>query len=233
MVERGYGLLCRGSSRLVGAYRLSLVDGDGVGVYIREGDRGSVEKLVTSHCLVVQPLPPVYYPERLAGHVMLRLRRPLVLEAGEERDGYLVLEVDVGVFTPSGRLVDVFPASGRARYALYGPPEGGLIARYVATEFTCTRPRVELHAVVPVRVANRCGHAVEVSRVVAPAGMARLFYRGVEVVSCRLGVVVAGERYAFVTVQRCDQPPGFMEAMAPGLQGQGAERSRFVMAYGY
>ncbi len=230
-----YGRVCSGSDPVrVGVYTIHLSPRNGVSVYRRCGPEGCVERLISSPCIDVEPLPPVFYPEKLSSHVMVKLRRPLIVDSSSKCSGYIVLEVDAGVFTPSGSLFDVFPPSGRARYALYGGPDSGVIARYLVSDVYPYDPRPLFYAVALLEVSNRFRSAVEVSRIVVPAFMVRMAYSGARVIAWRIRLDIVSDQMGVVTVSKPRIPPGFREPRLPLPEAVASpEKARYPMIHGF
>lgn len=204
--------------------------------------RGSVSAIVPCDGVYVYPVAPVFYPEYLTSYIMLRLQEPIVVEHGGEEEFWTRLEFDVAVVVGSGdagyEVVDVFPSSGIGKYALYGSPSRGIIARFVPVEVLYEPLEEPCKALVRVTIHNRSIRSVRVYRIVFPAQSLNLYYDDAgRVVGSGLYVAVTSPFTAVVSLREPSLPGGFQKT--PRLLGQKGGVSvqtrwsqSFVMSYG-
>jgi len=214
-VEACYGEQGPGVRRVCGeALRVEEMEG-GLCLY----RRGGVEVLLPSCRLSVYPVQPILYPERLTGYVMLVLERPLALPAGGEASVCLLGGHDAAVYAgPEGGIIDAFPV-GAAKYALYGPPSRGVLARWVPARIAdCGSPQA-CSMLVEVRAVNEAADAVLLRRIVYPAASIPLAYRGCQVLGPRLTVVAYSPVSARVYAEPPAERPGW--SPAPPLVARG------------
>jgi hypothetical protein len=160
--------------------------GEGLLRYARESPGGEAVEKMLPHGTVLglYPLKPIYYPEPLfTRHIYFRFKRSLIVPAGARINVSLKMPVDLGVLVASRRrgeweLLDAFPSS-RVKYALYGSPEAGIIARHVEAPVepgVLGTPEGSMEAVIPLSIENTHKEMVEVSRLVASARLFDLYY---------------------------------------------------------
>ncbi|ABM80835.1 DUF432 domain-containing protein [Hyperthermus butylicus] len=141
---------------------------------------GAVQKLVPCEGLHVYPQPPVYYPEHVTSYVMVRFEEPIVVDKGASTNFWVHIDFDVVVVAGSeedpARVVDAFPSTGRGKYALYGPPNRGLLARYVRAQPLMEPVTEQCRGLARVVIVNQGLQAVEVTRVVFPALHAPVYF---------------------------------------------------------
>ncbi|BES82153.1 hypothetical protein PABY_17200 [Pyrodictium abyssi] len=190
----------------------------------------------------VYPVAPVFYPEYLTSYIMMRLREPVVIRDGGEEEFWARLEFDVAVVVGSRdtgyEVVDVFPSSGVGKYALYGSPSRGIIARFVPVEVLYEPLEEPCKALVRVTVHNRSIRSIRLSRIVFPAQPFNLYYDDDgRVVGSSLYVAVTSPFTAVVSLREPSLPDGFRKT--PRLLGQKGGVSvqtrwsqSFVMSYG-
>jgi len=162
--------------------RISIVRVGGGCVYTRVCCRGSERSLDVPGCRVfIHPVQPLFYPERLTGYVMVKLPRPIVLPPGFRARLLVLVEYDVAVSVDGVHPVDVFTV-GRGKYALYGPPSGGVLARYAEARIVGDSgevgPAPWCGMLAEVTLHNESGSNVSVERIVYPAYGIPLYYRG-------------------------------------------------------
>jgi len=234
-----YGPMGPGSRRVCGTLVELLQGGEGSPCLYR---RGSVEAFVPGCGLHVYPVQPVFYPERLTGYVMLVLEKPLILAPGDEAAFCLNTVHDVAVAPQGGGEpggpIDVFTV-GRAKYALYGPPSRGILARWApGRPGPCGEPP-SCGMQVRVVARNASGVPVALRRIVYPASGIPLAYRGCRVLGPRVEVLAATGATARVTAEPPKPPRGWQLAPVPYRHGGvasplpwGEQRLVYTMQYG-
>ncbi len=195
--------------------RLELVEAGGDRCLYRRGGR---EVLLPGCRVGVYPVPPLLYPERLTGYMMLVLPRPLALGPGEFAELCLYAEHDVAVVPPGGSTVasavDAFP-TGRGKYALYGSPSRGVLVRWLPSSVASGCSPAECRMLVRLEARSQAREAVLLHRVVWPGWGQPLLYLGCKVYGPRLRVTVLGAAAARVEVLPPKAPSGARESLGP------------------
>ncbi len=213
--------------RRVCGYELELKAEEGFCIYRRSAGGGSgvrVRRLLSPCSRVeVWPLYPVLYPERITSYIMVKLPEPVVVEANARIRFTVLAPFEVGVYA-GGTLIDYYPSTGNAKYALYGSPTRGVIARYLEAQLASSQQDTpQCLAPLVVTVENRFSRAVAVERVVFPAQGERLPVKDGRARFPEVRVVVTSPYTALVVV-------GPDEAGASRLRG--ATGRSMVMSYG-
>lgn len=134
--------------------------------------RGGIEKLVKKAPggkMGIFPAPAVGYGVAL---MMIVLKEPLVVPPGGIVRGFLEAPVEVEI--KAGNLtLDRF-SPGREKYALYGPIEGGVIARYQVSPLHPEEP--DSQGILPVLIRNETREWKELSKVVVPIRRTAMHY---------------------------------------------------------
>lgn len=192
-----------------------------VGLYEENGDaciykRGAKRVSVPGCSVFLYPYHPILYPERLTGYVMLVFPNPVLLSPREEVELCAAGPLDVAVSSnsdPTG-VIDAFPVGGVAKYAMYGTPTRGVLARWapvkLLAEESCKQGALgrgmACSILLRVRIVNSGGGAVAVRRIVYPAAAMPVFYKGCYVVGPRVEMNVQSRVSARVVVS--EQAPG-------------------------
>jgi len=239
-VEECYGVMGPGGRNVCGV-TVEVAEGPGGCVYRRAG---GPEALVPSCRVLLYPVAPLLYPERLTGYVMIALEKPVLLAPGEAATFCAVIGHDVAVAPYTGEkgeggLVDAFPV-GKAKYALYGPPSRGVLARWAPSQpLPCGEPpRCGMQVRVEARNASTAPIALR--RVVYPASAVPLAYSGCRVIGPRVSVTATTAATARVTVEPPRVPPGWRLAPSPYPRPAGVvaplpwgeQKIAFIMQYG-
>jgi len=122
----------------------------------------------------VFPNPPVLTPKAVARNVYLKFKSPVIVDQRSQVVVYARMPIEIGVYRQSKDeeiLVDAFSLR-RQQYALYGPPESGVVCRYTETEISTEKddikPAKYEEALVRIRIKNDIDNVVKVSRVIIP-----------------------------------------------------------------
>ncbi len=171
-----------GSNRLV----LDCTSREKAFVYRRYhvGDNGSGSEELKAESIImtdeeeavvgVFPIPPFQTPKAVARNVYLKFKSHIVLDQKSEAVLYSKVPVEIGVFRQSKDeelLLDAF-SIGIQQYALYGPPETGVVCRFKESEVSPVESQIEAkkyeEAIVRIRIANMIDNVVKVSKVIIP-----------------------------------------------------------------
>ena len=152
----------------LGDVKIHLVEEkDGLFRY-RRGDVTVVFKKESGRLSIV-PAPAEGYGVRI---LYIDLDGRVLLPPGEEMEFYLTAPVEA-VVTVGGAVVDRFNLS-REKYALYGTPEVGAIARYWRSEIHKREP--ESIGIIKVRTVNKTNEWAELDHIVVYIKDSVMFY---------------------------------------------------------
>lgn len=172
----------------------------------------------------VLPHPPVGGGVRV-DYLMIRLAEEVSMLPGESAVLDQQVPVDL-VVRVGGVPLRVVPV--KAKYALYGPPDLGVLCRYSSTTLIQGLPEC-LRARVRVRISNSDKEVVRMSRVVIPVGSLGLYLPPTkQPVTSSVRVVVHGPTYAEVTTElmpSADVGDGVRPVVEPST-------STFIMRFG-
>ncbi len=146
------------------------------GFTYRRGDR-QVRLVSKDIALDVLPLAPVNLPERITGHFIVNFDK-IHIGPRERLVLFLKVPVEVGVFFGDER-IDVF-GFVKEEFSLYGPVDGGIVAREVAGE-EVEEEKIKWDgrsAVIPLRIKNYTSSARHMSRVILNADYLEMYYDG-------------------------------------------------------
>lgn len=122
----------------------------------------------------VFPIAPLFTPKSVAKNIYLKFKSPVVLDQNNEAEVFAKMPIEIGVYRQTKgeeMLLDVFSLR-RQQYALYGPPENGVVCRYVETEVSVSKddmnPKKYEEALVKIRIKNAIDNVVKVSKVIIP-----------------------------------------------------------------
>ncbi len=142
----------------------------------------TVEKIIVSDQslkLGIIPLAPVYTPEPLATHLMLKLMAPIIIEPKSRASIYLTMPIEIGfvILDVKPHIIDTFSLT-RQLYAIYGTPDNGVLCRYHLSKPYIEMPDVNPleEAIVRVHIANYTDSISNINRMVFPAKGVDLYY---------------------------------------------------------
>lgn len=122
----------------------------------------------------VFPIAPLFTPKSVARNIYLKFKSPVVLDQNSEAEVFAKMPIEIGVYRQTKGeevLLDAFSLQ-RQRYALYGPPENGVVCRYIETEVGVGKddinPKKYEEALVKIRIKNAIDNVVKVSKVIVP-----------------------------------------------------------------
>ena len=151
-------------------------------VYRRVMD-GNLEyecEVVSVGAIFIEPVAPVFTPKRLTHFILVEFTNNVVLSPESSTSGYTRIPVDIAVFAVKGeeyRVIDVF-SENKVKYALYGPKNEGVIARYYKSRFSHEVEGLEYfkEAIVPLEVINSHDKWVKFTQVLLDANMLNFYY---------------------------------------------------------
>lgn len=159
---------------------ISCTDSESAFVYRRfgPGDQLLSESLIMSDeedvVVGIFPIPPFMTPKSIARNVYLKFRSPVVMDQKSEIVLYSKIPVEIGVYRQSKDeelLLDAF-SMAHQQYALYGPPETGVVCRYKESEVSAKDTGIEAkkyeEATARIRIVNMVDNIVKVSKVIIP-----------------------------------------------------------------
>ncbi len=198
------------------------------GFYRRVRDGETVfEAMVSSRLrLMLYPTFPLFYPKFLTQFILCVLDKPILVAPGEELWAYTLLDVDAAVYAESAsvfNLIDVIPLHDRYKLTLYGPRDGGVIARLCRSAPYTSPPALELgKALMPVTIINESRASSRIARVdmiLLDASPLKLYYkRGTWYVATQeIEMRLVTEDMAIISYK--NPPPGLVEVRdPPGLR---------------
>jgi hypothetical protein len=120
------------------------------------------------------PVAPLFTPKSVARNIYLKFKSPVVLDQDSEAEVFAKMPIEIGVYRQTKGeevLLDAFSLR-RQQYALYGPPENGVVCRYVETEVGVSEdgmsPKKYEEALVKIRIRNTIDNVVKVNKVIIP-----------------------------------------------------------------
>ena len=120
------------------------------------------------------PVPPFNTLVNIAKNVYLKFKSQIVLDQKSEAVLYSKVPIEIGVYRQSKDeelLLDAFSIA-RQRFALYGPPETGVVCRFneaeVSTKEDEINPTKYEEARVRIRISNMIDNVVKVGKVIIP-----------------------------------------------------------------
>ncbi|MDT8358247.1 MAG: DUF432 domain-containing protein [Methanomicrobiaceae archaeon] len=154
--------------------------------YFREvTGRARVEKIISSDSgrVVVNPVEPLNLPEKVTNFLELEFD-PIFLEPLGNKGIFLEFPVEIGVFIASKQdieVLDIFSLDS-PKYSLYGPPNGGVITRWLQSPVHSEIPALDHHrrGVLRLTLENTTKEWQEISRVVLEGTLMKIYYGEVE-----------------------------------------------------
>ncbi len=140
-------------------------------VYERTSPEGSVRKVIGSSAgkVIVNPVEPVNLPQEITRFLEIHFT-PVVLGPDSENQIYVKFPVEIAVFLESKNNYDVLDIFSHScpKYALYGPPDHGVLTRHFESEVFGEVPETDpcREGVLELTIRNLTRGWVEVSRVV-------------------------------------------------------------------
>ena len=172
--------------------------------------------------LHINPTYPILLPICIARYILVVLENPVTLAPNEIIEGYITIPIDIASYVEeydgATTLVDVFN-EGKIKYTLYGPLEGGHLARYYKTRFHLHEPRVKpfIEALAKVAIINRSAYWITLSRILIDCKYLKLYYDPpYNAYTQYLEIIVTSRRYAKV-IYSSPFKPSVIEALKPPI----------------
>ena len=154
--------------------------------YFREvSGSARVEKIISSDSgrIVINPVEPLNLPDEVTNFLEVEFE-PIYLEPLGKKDIFLEFPVEIGVFIASKQdieVLDIFSLES-PKYSLYGPPNGGVITRWLWSPVYREIPELDHHrrGVLRLALENTCKEWQEISRVVLEGTLMKIYYGEVE-----------------------------------------------------
>lgn len=122
----------------------------------------------------VFPIPPLRTPRTVAKNVYLKFKSHIVLDQKSESVVYAKIPVEIGVYRQSEDeelLLDAFSLA-RQQFALYGPPDTGIVCRFKESEIGTDEGKMDVkkyeEALLRIRISNMVDNVVKIGRVIIP-----------------------------------------------------------------
>ncbi len=149
--------------------------------YRRRCEGQMFERILISETenILINPVEPVNLPKDVTNFLQMEFP-PMLIEPDAARAIYLKFPVEIGVFLASDKgteVLDVF-GLGTQKYTLYGPPAGGIIARWYRSAVYPDIPLVERfrEGVMRLTIQNASSEWIEVSCAVFNSADTKIFY---------------------------------------------------------
>jgi hypothetical protein len=120
------------------------------------------------------PVTPFNTLVKVANNVYLKFKSQIVLDQKSEAVLYSKIPIEIGVYRQSKDeelLLDAFSIA-RQRFALYGPPETGVVCRFKEAEINPKESEINPtkyeEAKVRIRISNMMDNVVKVGKVIIP-----------------------------------------------------------------
>ena len=169
--------------------------------YQREcaGDRNEKKLLTPSDTVLINPVEPLNRPKEITSFLMVEFERNLMIEPGVKRRVFLTFPIEIGVFMPSKKgleVIDIFTLQ-KQKFTLYGDPRTGVICKYWTSGIHPAEPQTDplRQGVLRLTVSNAGDHWVELTRAVFNAYGMKLFYSD-DLVSMKATMKILGRHMA-------------------------------------
>jgi hypothetical protein len=122
----------------------------------------------------VFPIPPLWTPKAVSKNVYLKFKSHVILDQKSESVVYSKIPIEIGVYRQSGDeelVLDTFSLA-RQQFALYGPPDTGIVCRFKESEVVTDETKIDVkkyeEALVRIRISNMIDNVVKIGRVIIP-----------------------------------------------------------------
>lgn len=207
--------------------------------YVRER-LGKVEKekeiFTASGKVIVNPVEPVNLPKEITNFLLVKFKKPLIIEPKSFTVVYLTFPVEIGVFLAAKRsigLIDLFSLI-KPKYTLYGNPRSGVICRYWESDVYRSIPKTNYfrEGVMELKVGNSDSDWAEITQAVFDVYGMKIYYDG-ELVYSNASINVVSQKVA--ETRFVEQP--LREKMKKALELYTARKiavtaGKFVMEWG-
>jgi hypothetical protein len=120
------------------------------------------------------PIPPLWTPMQVARNVYLKFKSQVIIDQKSHEVIYSKIPLEIGVYSQSGdeeMMLDAFSLA-RQQFALYGPPDTGIVCRYNEAEVSAEEGKMEVkkyeEALVRIRINNTIDNVVKIGKVIIP-----------------------------------------------------------------
>ncbi|WP_052833562.1 DUF432 domain-containing protein [Staphylothermus hellenicus] len=126
------------------------------------------------------PFYPVMLPIRFTNYILVKLSKKILVPSKEEVTIYVKIPVNLAVYAYGRhrrfKIIDVFSIN-KIKYALYGIPDRGVVARYWRSNPNLDLPEPTMgEAIALVNIRNRYDGWVEIGKILLNAQILRLYY---------------------------------------------------------
>ncbi|MEM0350532.1 MAG: DUF432 domain-containing protein [Archaeoglobaceae archaeon] len=144
------------------------------------GDR-EIEKVLSSDSKVIlNPVEPVNLPRNLTNYLFIHFGKPVIVEPASSVTIFLTFPIEIGVFVAKDENfedIDIF-SFVKPKYALYGEPRGGIIARYWKSDVLSYLPKIDPleFGIMKLRIVNISNSWCEVNKAVFDVYGMKIYY---------------------------------------------------------
>ena len=230
MSEDGYGFF--EDKIVVGSYKIECSLHEDY-IHYSRAKESSVERskiIKNAEKLELLPIYPVFLPLAITKYVIVYFTEALNIPPSGNATIYIKIPVDISVYAYDANdnftVIDVFAVSS-VKYALYGPIEEGIIARYYKSEVFLDPVDPKLgEALARIKIVNKTDSWVEIGKVLLDSQLLRLHYKprtweaytqeiAVNILACDKAIVNYLDKFVKNVVEIRD-PEGFKP---PRLRG--------------
>ncbi|ADM27588.1 Protein of unknown function DUF432 [Ignisphaera aggregans DSM 17230] len=167
------------------------------------------------------PIYPVFYPRFITQYILCEFDKSIAVASGSSMVVHIEIPIDVAVYAYSKNsftILDVLPLHLKPKLVLYGPINGGVLARYCKTKLVDPATVPELGwALSKLVLRNNTNSVVTVRKVLLDSSPLRLYYAPgkwlvytqeitLNIVSSSSAIVSYGQPF-IEGVQPIDDPP--------------------------
>ncbi len=201
------------------------------------------------------PVLPIHSPKLITTYILYSLFTPIIVNSRDKVTFTLetLLEIGVALYSHSKRTsvnYIYFLPPEPMKYALYGPPEGGVIARLNPTRVHVEDPRnitaPDYRALTKVSIYNYSDEVVRIEKLLVNASQMNIYYDDydraytneleVGIVSRKKGHILATRRVPLPGLNKSIDPltysTRFLEPLVP-IEGLYRDEKKTIMQYGF
>ncbi len=151
-------------------------------LYRRFTDENLEKELIVDVAIELKlvPIYPVFYPRFITQYILCELAKPITVAPGSSIVVHIEIPVDVAVYAysrASFTILDVLPLHLKPKLVLYGPINGGTLARYCKTKLVDPATLPELGwALSKLIVRNNTKNVATVRKILLDSSPLRLYY---------------------------------------------------------
>ncbi len=149
--------------------------------YKRMLEDSEVEKILLKDSeIIINPIEPVNLPKSITNYLFIHFDKPVVVEPNSTAEVFATFPIEIGVFVKKDESledIDIFSFL-KPKYALYGDPKNGKIARYWKTQIFERIPEVDPFekGVIKIKISNLTNSWCEVTRAVFDVYSMKIYY---------------------------------------------------------